>query len=379
MDYEKKYKDALENMRKFRDALSNCEETDLWVLKKEIVKDIEYYFPELKESEDDRIRKEIISALKYANHNGVYDKHLAWLEKQGEKPQVEAIEEEKGDNSDKVEPKDYSSIDPLFFKTTDKPEPKFKVGEWVVYDHMPYQVVELPKEGYINLGLKGNGKIEFAPSPYCRHWTIADAEDGDILYDGINACIFRRAMEDEDNNTIWIDTYCGINIDDEFIVNDENECWCLSSDCSPATKEQRDILMKAMADAGWTFDFEKKELKEIEFNPDSLIEESYQQQANNLIDMATENPAWSEEDDYNVQCLAAKVTSDIQNGNVGRNQELIDWLKSIKDRVQPQNLWKPSEEQMCAFKQVYDWYNNNLTPSETLTSLYNDLKKLKGK
>lgn len=333
MDYEKKYKDALENMRKFRDALSNCEETDLWVLKKEIVKDIEYYFPELKESEDDRIRKEIISALKYANHNGVYDKHLAWLEKQGEKPQVEAIEEEKGDNSDKVEPKDYSSIDPLFFKTTDKPEPKFKVGEWVVYDHRTYQVVELPKEGYINLGLKGNGKIEFAPSPYCRHWTIQDAKDGDILYDGINACIFRKAMEDEDNNTIWIDTYCGINIDDEFIVNDENECWCLSSDCSPATKEQRDILMKAMADAGWTFDFEKKELKEIEFNPDSLIEESYQQQADNLIDMTTENPAWSEEDDYNVQCLAAKVTSDIQNGNVGRNQELIDWLKSLKQRI----------------------------------------------
>ena len=57
---------------------------------------------------------------------------LAKLPKQEEKPQVEAIEEEKVDNSDKVEPKDYSSIDPLFFKTTDKPEPKFKVGEWVV-------------------------------------------------------------------------------------------------------------------------------------------------------------------------------------------------------------------------------------------------------
>ena len=27
--------------------------------------------------------KEIISALKWANHKGVYDKHIAWLEKQG--------------------------------------------------------------------------------------------------------------------------------------------------------------------------------------------------------------------------------------------------------------------------------------------------------
>lgn len=43
----------------------------------------EKYFPELKESEDERIRKEIISALKWANHKGVYDKHIDWLEKQG--------------------------------------------------------------------------------------------------------------------------------------------------------------------------------------------------------------------------------------------------------------------------------------------------------
>lgn len=38
----------------------------------------------LKESEGEKIRKEIISTLKYANYKGVYDKHLAWLEKQGE-------------------------------------------------------------------------------------------------------------------------------------------------------------------------------------------------------------------------------------------------------------------------------------------------------
>lgn len=42
---------------------------------------------------------------------------------------------------------------------------------------------------------------------------------------------------------------------------------------------------------------------------------------------------WSQEDDYNLQCVIAKVTSDIQKGNVGRNQELIDWLKSLR----PQN------------------------------------------
>lgn len=49
---------------------------------------LERLFPELAEPEDEKTRKEIISALKFANLKGVYDKHIAWLEKQGEqKPQ----------------------------------------------------------------------------------------------------------------------------------------------------------------------------------------------------------------------------------------------------------------------------------------------------
>ena len=46
--------------------------------------DAEHYFPELRESEDERIRKEIVSALKFANVGDVYDKHIAYLEKQKE-------------------------------------------------------------------------------------------------------------------------------------------------------------------------------------------------------------------------------------------------------------------------------------------------------
>ena len=47
-----------------------------------------------------------------------------------------------------------------------------------------------------------------------------------------------------------------------------------------------------------------------------------------------ENPKWSEEDDYNVHCCIAKAESDIaKNGYPGRNKELIDWLKSLKQRI----------------------------------------------
>lgn len=55
-----------------------------------------------------------------------------------------------------------------------------------------------------------------------------------------------------------------------------------------------------------------------------------------------------------------------------QQEQDVKWLKSLKQRIG----WKPSKEQIHAFEQVYEWYNNNFAPSETLTSLYNDLKKL---
>ena len=122
---------------------------------------LERIFPELKESNDDKIRKAIIDIIKsqkgQQSHiiGGIYDMMIAWLEKQGrhtnflnkiqigdkvtrnedgvlvnlsqlnrvakknesqdeQKPQgktaLEAINEEKVDNANKVETKDYSSI-----------------------------------------------------------------------------------------------------------------------------------------------------------------------------------------------------------------------------------------------------------------------------
>lgn len=94
------------------------------VLNKE---DLQGIFPELKESEDERIREEIIATIHLYYGEPLEDEAkemISWLEKQGKKTQgksaLEAANEEKIDNSNKVEPKDYSSVDPLFFKTTDK-------------------------------------------------------------------------------------------------------------------------------------------------------------------------------------------------------------------------------------------------------------------
>lgn len=75
MNYETKYKQALEKASKLR--VQNPFDT--------VGQMVEYIFPELAESEDERIRKELIQLISYM-HDADHRKKdwLAWLEKQGE-------------------------------------------------------------------------------------------------------------------------------------------------------------------------------------------------------------------------------------------------------------------------------------------------------
>lgn len=79
MDYKEKYEQAIENLRKIKVANKD---------NKELVDFIEYKYPELKESEDEKIKKSLIGHLKECRNNtrsevmiGEYAKWIAWLEK----------------------------------------------------------------------------------------------------------------------------------------------------------------------------------------------------------------------------------------------------------------------------------------------------------
>ena len=263
----KAYDEALERAKKLQET---CDSTA-------VVGWCEYILPELKEkeSEDDRTRKAILTGLidcrdapdlGWSDFGGVnIDECIAWIEKQGEQT--------------------HAALDqPEVTKTSDQePEPMFNEGDWVVYDHRPYQVVELPKEGYINLGLRRNGKVEFAPSPYCRHWSIQDADDGDVLASELTDFIFLfRGIKDNK-----IDFYCSYDTrlewpepepDDRFVIKDTNQYYGRvekSQDIHPATKGQRDLLFEKMKEEGYEWDGEKKELKKIKpkkLDPDKVIE-----------------------------------------------------------------------------------------------------------
>jgi hypothetical protein len=102
MDYEKKYKNALERAKKFIEANPLVQNLNTW---------IKETFPELAESESERIRKALIHEFEGWNKRFPADTFagftpkeiLAWLEKQGEKePTIEmkSAEESLGIDSD---------------------------------------------------------------------------------------------------------------------------------------------------------------------------------------------------------------------------------------------------------------------------------------
>ena len=88
MDYKQKYEQALERAK---ELLEDMDKKDYFASNA----DIENIFPELKESEDERIKKWLIDWAKAVNWSEQFtitkEQVLAWLEKQGEKKSADEI------------------------------------------------------------------------------------------------------------------------------------------------------------------------------------------------------------------------------------------------------------------------------------------------
>lgn len=330
-------------------------------------------------------------------------------------------------------------------KPVDKVESKFHEGDWVVSPNGVYwhidKIFNNRYEVTSNTGESSDWNLD---TNIYHKFTIQDAKDGDVLIDKSNdrECPFIfKATKPSDIKTDILNPlavlgYCGIG----GAGFTKGSGWGDTANCIyyPATKEQRDTLEKAMADAGYTFDFKKKELKKIEAKPTEWNEEdimridniiaiiegkgypdyvrrleslkdrvspqpkqewskedeemllsaieyvcTFSAYRNSVVDWLKSlknrvqpqpNPEWSEEDDYNLQCMIAKVTSDIQKGNVGRNNELIDWLKSLRYKTGSQKYWKPSESEIKILEDILNGKIDNY--QEVLRNLLEQLKIL---
>ena len=336
MDYEKEYKAALERCREFYAKLGN----------KQLKEEVEDIFPELAESEDEGIRKSIIAIINnyVDNSNTFKTKMLAWLEKKGGQT----------DNLTQQEAMDIA-VAKCFNeqKTADKIEPKFKVGDWVVVDGVTQQVTRIQPNGF-DTDRAWNGKLTFKD---VHLWTIQDAKDGDVLaakttigYPNPFIAIYKE------HGLNFFNSHCFVSWDGEF---HEGTTGHSISDIHPATKEQCDFLFQKMKEAGYEWDDEKKELKKIEQKPADNIESStFKDKLLELFQrfrwyckdktptngeileyvdahiqelIGTMQNTWSEEDERNLN----DAILFIETGTYSLDKDnLINWLKSLKERVE---------------------------------------------
>lgn len=195
----------------------------------------EEIFHELKEDDTERIRKNCIHFLELQkqHHAATFEieECITWLEKEGK-------------------------------QLADKNKPRFNVGDWVIFikSKSVYRVEK--KENYeytLRYILGGSMCLPFSNEKLIREWTIEDAKDGDVLACNEEILLFKSYSVLQGR----ISLYCWYNghtnnfhskeVIDILLTTRNKVC--------PATKEQRDALMKAMNDAGYEWDAENKELK----------------------------------------------------------------------------------------------------------------------
>ena len=149
----------------------------------------EEIFSKFEESEDERIRKGLIN---YFNHhkNGINifygikgDDILAWLEKQGEQKVNYTTLVETGDGGiNALVTRELSTNDYDEQKVADIVEPKFKVGDWIIFNGLTLYINEVVEGYYRTISIGGiPNSYDWDIDNVARLWTIQDAKDGDVL------------------------------------------------------------------------------------------------------------------------------------------------------------------------------------------------------
>jgi len=229
MNYEQKYKEALKRAKEWMAGKYGHYISDT---PQEIA---EFIFPELRESEDERTRKEIISFLKefeYDHYRSLdFSSWIAWLEKQSEQ------------------------------RHTGKVEPKFHEGDFIKHNkaNLICKVISVNSGSYCVENIETSCRIELFYAEQKFHlWTIKDAKEGDVLAWDNSKCIalFESIFDEDTFNSHGFVGHCS------DIFEPRQGCHNIEG-AHPATKEQRELLFAKMKEAGYEWDAKKKELKKL--------------------------------------------------------------------------------------------------------------------
>ena len=142
-------------------------------------------------------------------------------------------------------------------------ESKFKVGDWIISSELgTARIIGVNDSNEYQLEYI-DGKQIFSSIDYVNYaydkWTIKDAKNGDVLATSSGPFIYNGKYD----GSSCPGCYCGINTLGRF-----ERCICetnwTSKKVYPATKEQRDALMKAMNYVGYKWNAETKTFKRLD-------------------------------------------------------------------------------------------------------------------
>lgn len=257
------------------------------------------------------------------------------VEKQGEQEEPQVYETKDSEIITYSENKGYKVI-----------ESKFHEGDWITNGQLTCKVLNITSKSY-ELHLYNDDNCHFETDIQSvdkdyHLWTVSDAKNGDVL----------AYVTDEED--LWIMIYWSLYepyeghvhyhallVNDSF--SDKGTCCICIDDLKPATKEQHDLLFSKMKEADYEFNFEKKELKEIETPEESLCisPDEYSKVVNEC--WYRTKSKWSEEDDaYKLFTISA--VEDYYDRTNPLQKELVNWLKSLKDRVQIKQEWSEEDK-----------------------------------
>ena len=272
---------------------------------------VEEIFYELKESEDDKIRKEIISILRNAywtSNKNRFNELVAWLENQDKQEKqvhfpkftfddvlalqccmetVKKVQEDKElyEQLNLIHSKMYDAywIEKECEQTNecaenkqkcaDKIESKFHKGDWITIDK-PCQIINIHDNGNYIVQYCNDEKTHELSKNFCESyfhfWTIQDAKDGDVLEFEDHGRFVIGILSFVNKKTGKVDVSCLLECN-KFKVGVFYNLDTVNP--HPATKEQRDFLFQKIKEAGYEWDADKKELKKLvpnKFDPNTL-------------------------------------------------------------------------------------------------------------
>lgn len=239
---------------------------------------LETLIPELAESEDEKIRKSLLSylhglgELEYPDKT-TYNKWLAWLEKQDKTNPYSGASFEYNGHTWGMCARDNGvdiSLDGQLFKHLEErgekkstnTKTKFHEGDWVVHNGVgAYKIIEVRESWYEVISYNNEIGIQYSigfdKEKDCRLWTINDAKNGDVLVHGEQLFLFKRMNT---SNSFY--AHCNYHFTgyDNLSFSD---CSYSIDNIHPATKEQRVRLEKEITKAGYRWNKEERKLEKI--------------------------------------------------------------------------------------------------------------------